>query len=200
MKPANRFSRPSVHPRSIHSSSSVHCSSAGNARECKSLLMRAAVAIETGTNHQGRKKNRRRRANEVQGQRSEVAVEFSRSPRDVATVLRSGTAGSLRPFRRGLCNDCLGSHEPLYAPELLEAGRGAPWGTSPAGHEHGVRQPRESEGGISSDELKLVFFSPPARTGPPQICGTIATSLPRHPNLTGSLRQVLSIADSRYIP
>jgi hypothetical protein len=56
MKPASRFSRPSVHLQPTHSSSSVHCSSAGNARECTALLMRAAVAIETGANHQGRKK------------------------------------------------------------------------------------------------------------------------------------------------
>jgi hypothetical protein len=42
-----------VHLRSTHSSPSEHCSSARNARECTPLMMRVAVAIEIGANHQG---------------------------------------------------------------------------------------------------------------------------------------------------
>src|SRR5216684_2348534 len=149
----------SVHLQSTYSSTSVHCSCTPNTRKCTPLLNSTAVATETDGKPPGPQESGGCRAYQGQGQRSEVAVGFPGSHRDVAALCRSGTAGSFRPLRTGLCTDCLRGCEPLYVSELLETGRGAPCRYPPASHEHGFRQPRESRSSIRSAETLIRAFA-----------------------------------------
>src|SRR5260370_5817007 len=149
----------SVHLQSTYSSTSVHCSCPPNTRKCTPSLNSTAVATETDGKPPGPQESGGCRAYQGQGQRSEVAVGFPGSHRDCAALRRSGTAGSFRPLRTGLCTDCLRGCEPLYASELLETDRGAPCRYPPAGHEHGFRQPRESRSSIRCAETLIRAFA-----------------------------------------
>src|SRR5207249_6335094 len=124
----------SVHLQSTDSSSPVHCSCSLNARECTPQL-------DTGGC----------RANEAQGRRSQMAVGVPGSHHDVQTLLRSGTARSVRPLLAGLCSDRLGGRKPLHTSTLLGTGRGAPCRFPPAGHERGPSHPRESESRLRTE-------------------------------------------------
>src|SRR6266404_5824371 len=145
----------SVHLQFTHSSSSVHCSCALNARKCIPLLDSTVCCNRNWRQTARAHESGGCCANQAQGQRSHGAVGVPGSHRDVATLRRSGTARSVRPLRAGLCNDCLRGCEPLHASALLGPDRGAPFIYSPAGHERGLRHPRESESGLPFAVLTL---------------------------------------------
>jgi len=141
-----------VHHRSTYSSSSVHCSSALHAAKCTSLLNTTAVAKETGGKPPGPHQSGGSRAKQAHGQGSHMVVGSSGSPRDVATLRRSGTAGSLRLLRPDLRRDCLSSCWHLLASQLLGNGRQVPGSYPPPAHPLARRQPRAAESSLKCAE------------------------------------------------
>jgi len=81
------FVRPfSVHLQFIHNSSSMHCSSALNARKCTPSLDSTGVVTEISGQPLGPHESEGCRANQAQGQRSHRAVGVPGSCRDVPTL------------------------------------------------------------------------------------------------------------------